>query len=333
LNRAVFNGWANFYRINIGSNLAADDKAHFNDTREGVSFEGMTVGGYAFFRHAVFKGPARFYGANVGDNFEADDAEFSATSTPINFENMQIDANALFRRTTFNAPVRFHNMKVGGSFETGDNDPEARLTRFNRGADFTNVTADAVGFPRTNFDGQIVLRGMKYQRMSSGVPDNLLWMLNRAAYDSSSYAQLEQYCRQIGDLDKADEVYIQKRRRERSQLSIGPKVGNLMLDWLVGYGRRPWRTLLWTAIVVVAAACFIFRKNKMQARKLEDESKQYSAFLYSLDLLLPIVDLQSANTWTPKPEAHLARRYLPVHVIAGWILATILAATLTGILK
>ena len=106
-----------------------------------------------------------------------------------------------------------------------------------------------------------------------------------------------------------------------------------MLDKLVGYGRRPWRTLFWSAIVVVGAAALIFRRRNMQARNPEDECKNYSAFIYSLDLLLPIIDLQSVSVWRPKPDSRLARRYLPIHVISGWILATILAATLTGLLK
>ena len=86
MNDADFNGPASFYRINITGNLAADG-AHFNDEKEGVTFEGMKVGGYVFIRfNALFKGPARFYGANVKDNFEADDAIFNATSKPTDFE-------------------------------------------------------------------------------------------------------------------------------------------------------------------------------------------------------------------------------------------------------
>lgn len=326
---AVFKGPGRFYRINLAGNLMADG-AQFYETEEGVTFEGMKVGGYVFFKNALFRGPARFYRANVSDNFEADDAIFCQSSEPTNFENMKIDAHALFSGTIFESSVRFNSTSVGRTFETGDN---KRGAEFNEAVDFSNVSADAVGFPNTFFSGPSALTGMKYQRMSSGVPENLLIMLNRSNYDSGAYAQLEQYCRSIGDLDKADEIYMDKRRRERGQLSVGSKLGNLMLDSLVGYGRRPWRTLLWSTSIVLGAALFVFRKSDMQAKNPNDESAHYSRFLYSLDLLLPIVDLQSASIWRPKPESRLARRYLPIHVILGWILATILAGALTGLLK
>lgn len=329
LQKTVFNGPAGFYGISIGGNLAADD-VQFNEIQEEVNFEKMKIGGYVFLRRAVFKGPARFYRASVNDNFESDDATFGERARLTSFQNMRINGHALFHRTIFAGPVSFNSTVIGGAFETGDDRGGAQ---FKGSADFSSVTAGAVGFPHTNFSGQMLLRGIKYQRMSSGIPRNLLVMLNLSAYDSGAYAQLEQYCRDTGDLDQADEVYIQKRRRERSQLSMTSKFGNLMLDWLVGYGRRPWRTLFWSALIVFGAALFVFRRKDMQAKDPKDEPRPYNAFLYSLDLLLPIVDLQAASTWRPKPESRRARRYLPIHVIAGWILGSVLAAALSGLLK
>jgi len=329
LEKTVFNGPVNFYGISIGGNLAADD-VQFNEVQEEVNFEKMKIGGYVFLRRAVFKGPARFYRASVNDNFETDDATFGERARLTSFQNMRINGHALFRRTIFAGPVSFDSTVIGGAFETGDDRGGAQ---FRGSADFNNMTAGAVGFPNTRFSGPLLLREMKYQRMSSGNPKNLLVMLNLSSYDSGAYAQLEQYCRNTGDLDQADEVYIQKRRRERSQLSMTSKFGNLMLDWLVGYGRRPWRTLFWSTLIVIGAALFVFRRKDMQAKDPRDEPRPYSPFLYSLDLLLPIVDLQTANMWRPKPESRRARRYLPIHVIAGWILGTVLAAALSGLLK
>lgn len=71
----------------------------------------------------------------------------------------------------------------------------------------------------------------------------------------------------------------------------------------------------------------------MDPQKLEYGGRHYSRFLYSLDLFLPIIDLQLAKVWTPKPGRRAARRYLPAHVIAGWILGTLFVAALTGALK
>ena len=328
LENAVFDAPAVFYGADIAGNLSANN-THFNDTKL-LSFERVKIGGYFFLNGAHFNGEARFYRASVTDNLEAARAEFCESAQLTNFQNMRIEGHVFLRRAFFAGPVSFNSTTVGGVFEAGNNEGGAT---FMHEAVFSNMTADAIGFQSADFFGPIVLREMKYNRMSTSTPQDILSILNHSAYESGGYAQLEQYCRHIGDLDQADEVYMDKRRRERGQLSFGSSLGNLMLDWLVGYGRRPWRTLLWSAAIVLGAGLFIFRKSDMQAKDPKNHSGHYSRFLYSLDLLLPIVDLQSASNWTPKPESRLPRRYLPIHVILGWILATILAGTLTGLLK
>jgi hypothetical protein len=326
-NQAVFNGPANFYRMRITNNLEAEG-TQFNEAHDEANFEGVTVGGYLILDHATFSGPTRFYRVNVADNLQADEARFS--TEPAIFQSMQIGGHGLFRRCVFSGSVSFSNTTVGGAFETGTAEGGAH---FKGTADFRNLTANAVGFSRTLFSGSILLGGMQYQRMTTSVPDDLLSILSRSDYDSSAYTELEQYCRRIGDLGKADEVYIQKRRRERLNLSFAPKIGNLLLDWVVGYGRRPWRTLPLTVLIVAGAAVLVFRKKNMEPYDPKDESRHYSAFLYSLDLLLPIIDLQIVSVWRPKPESRFARRWLPIHVIVGWVLGTTLAAVLTGVLK
>jgi hypothetical protein len=329
VNRSVFNGSADFYRMRISNNLEADS-TQFNETRKGADLEGVTTGGYLILDHAIFNGPARFYRVNVEDNLQADDARFKKSDKPIIFQNMRIGGHALFRRSVFEGPVSFSSTAVGGTFETGTTEAGAH---FKEKADFSNLTADSVGFHKTEFSGSLLVGGMEYRRISTGFPDDLLIMLSRSDYNSSAYTELEQYCNRIGNLEKADEVYIQRRRRERSNLSLAPKFGNLLLDCLVGYGRRPWRTLIWTVLIVSGAAALVFKQGDMEPKDKKDESRRYSSFLYSLDLLLPIVDLQTASVWRPKAESKFARRYLPIHVIAGWILGTILAGALTGVLK
>ena len=159
-------------------------------------------------------------------------------------------------------------------------------------------------------------------------------MIARSTSSQGAFVQLEKYYQRIGDPNKADQMYIMQRQRERTTLPAAKRFGSWLLDMLTGYGRQNWLASF-PAIVIVMFGWLVFFRNRelMQPQRPEYKSRHYSGFLYSLDLLLPIVDLQSANVWLPKQERRAARIYVPIHIIAGWVLATILAGALTGILK
>ncbi|MBZ0325221.1 MAG: hypothetical protein K8F57_03405, partial [Alphaproteobacteria bacterium] len=58
--------------------------------------------------------------------------------------------------------------------------------------------------------------------------------------------------------------------------------------------------------------------------------------IYSLDVLLPIVDLHQESYWLPsvnKPYGALARWYMWLHIAVGWIFTTLAVAGFTGLVK
>ena len=105
-----------------------------------------------------------------------------------------------------------------------------------------------------------------------------------------------------------------------------------MLYLLIGYGRQPWRALIPCA-VLIALGCVLFSPNKMEPQKLEDTPRVYSRFWYSLNLFLPVVDLQAGKVWKPKADQTFLRNYMRVHIMLGWILIPIVLAALTGLIK
>jgi hypothetical protein len=54
---------------------------------------------------------------------------------------------------------------------------------------------------------------------------------------------------------------------------------------------------------------------------------------FSLDLFLPIANLQVANLWVPKKDRRFARNYVHIHKILGALLVPIGLAAVTGIIK
>ena len=142
------------------------------------------------------------------------------------------------------------------------------------------------------------------------------------------------------------------------------------LGRLIGYGYEPFRAIkIGVGIVIIGAIVFAIgaRRNLMAETKLaervisqENESglvsptyPRFNAFVYSLDVFLPFVDLNQICYWIPgerqrKPRSRnclmhigryslkwsgVLRTYFWFQTLAGWTLCTLLAAAVTGIVE
>lgn len=71
------------------------------------------------------------------------------------------------------------------------------------------------------------------------------------------------------------------------------------------------------------------------------EYPPFRAFWYSLDTLIPLVDLGQGMAWSPSPIdgpendfwGWAVLVYLYFHIIAGWVLASLTVVAMTGIFK
>ncbi len=77
---------------------------------------------------------------------------------------------------------------------------------------------------------------------------------------------------------------------------------------------------------------FGFKKEVLVPTKESSESKQKpNAFMYSMDVFIPLVNFHQAKFWLPK--AGWLRGYLWLHTAAGWVLTSLLVAGLTGLVR
>ncbi|ACI97829.1 hypothetical protein [Rhodospirillum centenum] len=76
--------------------------------------------------------------------------------------------------------------------------------------------------------------------------------------------------------------------------------------------------------------------------RLPPEYPPFSGFCYSLDTLLPLIDLGQSGAWSPSPIAPsfwddkrgwAVTFYLYFHIFAGWGLSTLIAVDLTGVIQ
>lgn len=331
LHEAVFAGNAHFIRQEIGGDLDARNTHFTNAQREiSISFDSIKVNGYALFKGSEFLSSANFAYARFAENFGAEGARFGNPYYPnqaeIIFNSMKVGRNAFFHETIFNGWVDFAHADIGGNFE-------ATQAQFNSPYNFTNFTGmktDVADFQRATFKNQYLLEAMSYRELKADSPRAFV---DGASYSPDAYVNLELFLKRQGMEGSANTIYIAQRRREREGLNLPAKIGSFLLDWLVGYGRRPWLAFVWGAIFI-ALGWLVFRRRKdMEAQKPEYENRPYSPFWYSLDVFLPFVDLQAAGVWMPRRNRRFARTYVAIHTLLGWILIPIGLAAVSGLIK
>lgn len=62
------------------------------------------------------------------------------------------------------------------------------------------------------------------------------------------------------------------------------------------------------------------------------EAPDFYSLAYSVDALLPVINLHQEEYWAPQDEGW-NRTYLWIHIAAGWALTTLIALGLTSLVR
>jgi len=304
--RAVFEGPVYFDLANIARAFYAEETKF----QKGASFTAIKVGD-AFFSNAVFEGPVGFIKADIAGFFGVVNAKFQYKKQGVAFISMKVGGNASFGGAVFEAPVLFNF------------------------SEFVYLDLSNASWPAVSMQGM----SYKYIRAAGEEPEShtaLLRLADQSAYSAEVYSKLEEFFLRQGYRGDADKAFIKGKRRERDEYFRSGDWFGWLRSWtlylLVGYGRRPWRAGIACA-VVIALGCVLFSPKKMEPQKPEDTPRVYSRFWYSLNLFLPVVDLQAGKAWKPKANQTFLRNYMRVHILLGWILVPLVLAALTGLIK
>jgi hypothetical protein len=170
------------------------------------------------------------------------------------------------------------------------------------------------------------LEGLRYESLDPALSgDQRLGWLSRDAggYVPSAYEQLAAMYRRLGRGEQARVIQLAKQRRRRPTLSPAARVWSYLQDWTVGYGYRPGRAaagliLLWA----VGSLAFSLHHPPPTAGA---DPRTFQPVIYTLGLLMPVIDFQQEDTFTPQG----AQSWLAfVLIAAGWILTTTVAAAI-----
>jgi hypothetical protein len=122
---STFMGPVDFLFADIGGNFSCTGADFLNKRNEDGSlkvhskanFNGLKVGGTAFFDNATFERPVDFVTAHIGGQFNAKEAKFLDKANKANFNGLKVGASAFFDNATFAGPVDFNAAHIGGWFQ------------------------------------------------------------------------------------------------------------------------------------------------------------------------------------------------------------------------
>lgn len=322
-------------------------------------FENMQIDMSAFFRKVGFKGPANFQSISVGQtiyfgddasfddsvsflnaevkkDFMAIEVQFKNKAQDPNFFSLKVHGNAVFNNSIFEGGLNLRKADIGENLELEN----VRAGNTEREKALSGLKADGILFNGAQFAPPYWLNAMSYRLISYNMDDEaLLSFVGKSEYKPDVYSTLESFYQRAGDVYAARNVYVAWKNRERdAAFSKFPLRGIWMWVQYVttGYGKFLVRALLWGLLFIIVGCVFFWKESGMETQNVNDAAKykgRYHPIWYSLATFLPIVKLPDASIWTPREDRKLARFYLRLHIILGYLLIPIGLAAWTGIIK
>ncbi len=242
-----------------------------------VKFESDVI-----FNSSTFKGQARFRNAGFCETAGFDGCSFDGVAT---FKNARFKNDAKFRTSVFNGYCLLGNAVFHSSARFAN-------THFTKGANFSAV----------KFLGQIDFGGVYSSSKAVPVYDNVFFARRRFGEDESFWRFVKQSAQEAGYYQLAGECFYNERCARLWQKFRGPNYDNLataakvtriisairLLPELIfgkllfGYGERPVRVLLASALIIIICAIFYSQPTALIYRGDQTKPSFHQSLYFSV---------------------------------------------------
>lgn len=308
----------------------------------GINLRGAKIGGQLNLIGAVCNGTIIMDSLSVKETTFLDGAEFSHA---VNLHFADIAGGLDLRGAVFADALNLTGCGIKGDLNLGSLDSQRPQWRGNARLILRNARVGAIQSPPAHEAWPLLdLHGLRCAQIGgfadeqetarmSDRPSEWFtdWLAKDPIYSPEPYEQIAQLLRAAGHAGKADAVLYKSRERERAvarrDRNWARWVGLSLLSWTIGYGfgYRYFYSLWWVLALTVAGAGFFASAPASSGFSGVD------ALWFSLDMLLPIIDLD--KRFAEVALSGCPRYYFYVHKIMGFILTGFIVAGLSGITK
>jgi hypothetical protein len=206
---------------------------------------------------------------------------------------------------------------------------------------------------RSTWGERLALDGFDCSRFGEGAPlDSLFrtgWLERqepdhlKGKFRMQPWRRLIRVLRRMGHDHRAGSVALRRERWLRRNGWVGsrappalrwlPRAGHALLGALAGHGYRPGRLLAWLAAVWLLCGGLYWTAAELAGGGLAAPfaDTPFGPFAYSLDRLLPLVDLGQCGAWAAGSECTDALRWLAyLESGFGWFAVLLLLASMAG---
>jgi hypothetical protein len=340
----------------IGGNLEFDGASLTNSNERALNADRLTVDQDMFCRDGfTAQGEVRLLGGHIGGNLVFDGASLTnPDGRALNAKWLTVGQNVQCREAfTAAGEVCLLDAHIAGQLEfTGArlSDPGALALhlegvqaaglfllpaeRPDGTVSLTNARIGSFHDDQETWPARLRLRGFIYDTLENDqipVRARVRWLRrHEGGYTPQVYEQLAAAYRGDGRDEDARRVLIAKQWHRRRVLNPLGKLWNWLLYVTVGYGYRTWLAAVWLAGLLVAGSTVFARAYPDHMVAAKQPVPAFHPIIYTLDRLVPILNLGQKDAWIPQG---VALRWSWVLTVAGWVLTTAVVAGLTAVLK
>ena len=313
---ATVTGLLNLNSVRIGQNLHMEEKSHFAE----INLVGGHISGQ------INLGGSTVSGKLDGNYLNVDQTAFigggSTFDAEITLASAKFGQDLYLSGGNFNKNVNLTNTQIAGVLGL-------QTARWLHGAtlDLNHSSAGVIDLS-DSWPDNIFLNGFTYRNLSNMTKYNgehaATWF-GKQTYAPQPYEQLATVLQANGLIDEATDIRFAGRDREYHTATGLRRAWLFLLKYSIGFGYDLQYAFVWAACFVLLGWAVLYATGQ------RTKHGATLGLVYSFDMLLPLVQLDKSHdevALDPWP-----RRYFYVHKIVGVLLATFIAAGISGLTK